>query len=112
MTLRNGKFYDDQNNEVRPQIGNAEQIALLKEAEAKPNEMECKVTYIEYKSEMSFSCESCNNLITDDSTYSDRGHIDMESICDDIADDYDHKDYRCSQCGAEYTISGGLPVKQ
>ena len=112
MVLRNGKFYDDKNNEVPPQIGNAEQIALLKEAEVKPNKVEFKCTYIKYNVEMSFGCEVCNATITDEVEQSDT-NVDLDYISNDnICDDFIYRPYKCTNCGTEYQIEQEIAVKQ
>lgn len=107
LRLKNGKFMRG-DVEVPPEIGNTEQIALLREAEREAEELEraaqngtldvdISVKNIEYEKECRFTC-ICGKEI-----------IETESCeTDDVSElewaDFDGEVIICSKCGRKYKI--------
>lgn len=106
----NGKFYRGA-VEVPPEIGNREQIALLKqfelrskhiEEEAKKGSYEVEITAedIEYTARLCFTC-ICGSEICEDKSYRTAWDIsDLEE-----PDDFDNTEVECSHCGRRYRIT-------
>lgn len=103
MILRDGKFYEN-GKEVPPQIGNVEQIRLLKEAERKANakKVDAKLFSEEisqYYGVVKFKCPSCNH----DNTVEFFQDEPMEWNVD--KNDVDEELCECHECGLEFTVN-------
>jgi hypothetical protein len=102
MILNNGKFYKD-NVEVPVEIGNIEQIALLKKIEKeKENGINISVSISEtttYQLSFLWTCPVCNHKIYDEYDFEDN-----EPDNDDIQDTLECVDFTCRKCKTGYTL--------
>ena len=109
LRLVNGKFMRG-DVEEKPEIGNSEQIALLrkfeqeaekaeKAAKAGKLDVEIYTEDIEYKVVCEFSCICGNKIKERNTNYTD----DWEELGDPV---YEDGPIICDKCGHEYVIDG------
>jgi redox-regulated HSP33 family molecular chaperone len=109
LRLVDGKFMRG-NQEVAPEIGNREQIALLQkverkllEAEEKGVECSCYATNIRYTSNIQFKC-ACGVMIQRSNALCDA--YDADAL-ENTHEDWEGEEITCTQCGTGYTIADG-----
>lgn len=107
LRLENGKFWRG-DVEVPPEIGNVEQIALLRKAEKELENIEehgsnvsTSVEDIRYSLRVQFTC-ICGHKVEDVDTY--RGADDVIEVEDA---EWDVGTVVCRKCGREYEIEDG-----
>lgn len=102
MILKNGKFYKD-NVEVPIEIGNSEQIALLKKMQKSLEEGIELVVHIDEKTtydlSCSFKCPLCNKV-----NEKEDGEYDFEPDDYEIEGFLESEVFRCRQCKQEYEL--------
>ena len=114
LTLKDGKFWRD-GIEVPPRIGDAEQIALLQQAERQAQqreadangdgiELEFELKELRYTGEI--TC-ICGYLISQNFTCE---YFDCDSIEGLIEEDCDSHCMECPKCGRKYEIVFGRAV--
>lgn len=100
MILKNGKFYKD-NVEVPIEIGNKEQIALIKEYEKNlVNGVELRLSINEtthYDLSCLWKCPNCQktNYVEHDFNEEEPSDDDIESVLED-------ENYRCFNCRTQF----------
>lgn len=107
LRLENGKFWRG-NEEVPPEIGNVEQIALLRKAENELKNIEehginvsTSVEDIRYSLRVRFTC-ICGHKVEDVDTYRDADDvIEVEDA------EWNGGTIVCRKCGREYEIEDG-----
>ena len=103
MILRDGKFYEN-GKEVPPQIGNVEQIRLLKEAERKANAKKVEARLYseeitQYYGVVKFKCPSCDH----DNTVEFFEDEPLEWNVDN--GDVDQYECECSNCNLDFIVN-------
>lgn len=103
MILRDGKFYEN-GKEVPPQIGNVEQIRLLKEAERKANAKRVEARLYseeitQYYGVVKFKCPSCDH----DNTVEFFEDEPLEWNVDN--GDVDQYECECHECGLDFIVN-------
>ena len=115
LTLKDGKFWRD-GVEVPPRIGDAEQIALVKQVErdAERREIDANGDGIELEFELKelryagkITC-ICGHVISQDFACCHFGDSDL--IEDIVEEDCDSHCMECLKCGREYEIVFGRAV--
>lgn len=104
MKLINGRFYDDNNNVIKLEFGNKQQINLIKQKEKMLTELENSFPgrirhEVYFKSVIDFECPSCKT----NRSYEDDEYLEFESNADDFKGSVIH----CDKCNTEFEIVGG-----
>ena len=104
LTLKNGKVYQD-GKEVPIEIGNKEQIALIRKIEKEIEKgIKLNVNINEkttYELSYSFTCPCCGNRKSKECFYND---FEDEPDNEDIKDFIEEEEYSCYKCSTTFEL--------
>lgn len=109
LKLKNGKFYDEKNNIVKPEFGSPEQIKLLKEADEKMTLLKTGGFPLNVGVTQSVSVEASFNCVCGKIERFDRELYDVDE-CDALPE-LDGEDFTC-RCGREYELSPNKKINE